>query len=246
MRNLLFRLYWRLEKIFFPKLKYSQYHYYDVLKEAVPANSLWLDLGCGHQMFASWMLAEEQELAKRATRLIGVDLDMEGLKKHPTVMGKVFGNLEDLPFAAGSFNVVTANMVVEHLSAPEKVLREVFRVLRPGGIFVFHTPNARCVVVRVSARLPQAVKTLAARVLEGRKAEDVFPTFYRMNTEGAIRQQMAKTDFQLRQLRTISSSAVTAMLGPVAIVELLYLRLIEADRYKGLRSNVIVTLQKPG
>jgi ubiquinone/menaquinone biosynthesis C-methylase UbiE len=246
MRQLLYRFYWKLEKVFFPGLKSSQYHYYGALKEAVPEGSRWLDLGCGHQMFAYWMTEEEKELARRATLLIGIDLDLAGMKKHQSVTGRVFGNLEQLPFESGSFHVVTANMVAEHLSAPDAVLSEIHRVLRPGGVFVFHTPNARCAMMTISALLPQKLKNLFAHLMENRKEEDVFPTFYRLNTEQAIRERMAKAGFRLEGLRSVSTSAVSAMLGPFAIVELLYLRLIEAERFKGIRSNLIATLRKPG
>lgn len=246
VRSLLFRFYWRLEKILFPALKYSQYHYYDTLKQAIPPQCSWLDLGCGHQMFASWMAAEERELSSRSRRLIGIDLDLQGLKKNQYVSGKVFGNLEQMPFEAGMFDVVTANMVVEHLADPTAVLREVLRVLRPGGLFIFHTPNVRSVLMRTASLLPNKVKTLAARILENRKEEDVFPTFYRMNTPAAIETHARSEGFDLKQMRSVSSSAITVVLGPLSAIELLYLRFLERDSLKGFRSNLIAQLQKPG
>src|SRR5580700_2883120 len=180
MRAALMKFYWKLEKIFHPKLRYSQEHYYETLKEAIPQGCDWLDLGCGHQMFASWMMSEERELAQRSKRLIGIDLDWEGLKNNPTVSAKIFGNLERLPFQSGSFDVATANMVVEHLANPDAVLREVHRVLKPGGLFIFHTPNVRSAMMRVASKMPQSWKTGLAILLEGRKEADVFPALYQM------------------------------------------------------------------
>ena len=244
MRSLLFKFYWKLEKLFFPALKYSQYHYYETLKRAVPAQCAWLDLGCGHQMFASWMTAEEQEVAGRAVMLTGIDLDWEGLRANPFVSARVLGTLESLPFRAEAFDLATANMVVEHLRRPPAVLQEVYRVLRPGGLLILHTPNRNAVMIRIAAGMPQSMKNLLARLLEGRKAEDVFPAFYRMNTPAAIEQIAAASGFRVQQVYSISSSAVTALLGPVAIVELLYLRLLEANRFRNYRSNLIAVLQK--
>jgi ubiquinone/menaquinone biosynthesis C-methylase UbiE len=246
IRNFLFRLYWKLENLIVPTLKYSQYHYYAHLQRIVPSACSWLDMGCGHQMFAAWMLSEQQELSSRARRLIGVDLDWEGLRKHRTIDQKVFAHLQRLPFASESFDVITANMVVEHLSTPDEVLREAYRILRPGGLFIFHTPNIRSLAVAIASKLPQHVKNLLALVLENRNTEDVFPTFYRMNTEGAIQEKAAHAGFELRDLKAVSSSAVTAMLGPLVVIELLYLRMLEVERFRGLRSNLIGTLQKPG
>jgi len=244
MRSLLFKLYWKLEKLFFPALKYSQYRYYETLKDAIPDRCAWLDLGCGHQMFASWMRAQEQAVAGRAVMLAGIDLDWEGLRANPFVSARILGTLERLPFRAESFDVATANMVVEHLGSPAAMLEEVNRVLRPGGLFILHTPNRNAVMIRVAAAMPQSMKNFLARLLEGRREEDVFPAFYRMNTLAAISQMAAASGFRVQQIRSLSSSAVTALLGPVAIMELLYLRLLEAKRFRNYRSNLIAVLQK--
>jgi len=244
MRSLLFKFYWKLEKLFFPALKFSQYHYYATLQGAIPDRCAWLDLGCGRQMLASWMRSEEQAVAGRAVMLAGIDLDWEGLRANPFVSARILGTLERLPFRAEVFDVATANMVVEHLRNPATMLEEVNRVLRPGGLFVFHTPNRNAAMIRVAALMPQFMKNFLARLLEGRREEEVFPAFYRINTPAAISQMAAASGFRVRQIRSVSSSAVTALLGPLAIVELLYLRLLEAKSFRNYRSNLIAVLQK--
>ena len=52
-------------------------------------------------------------------------------------------NLNDqpLPYSAGSFDIVTATEVIEHLADFRRVVREIHRVLRPGGICILSTPN---------------------------------------------------------------------------------------------------------
>ncbi|MEP6957029.1 MAG: class I SAM-dependent methyltransferase, partial [Chthoniobacterales bacterium] len=50
-------------------------------------------------------------------------------------------NRDALPYADQSFDLVTCTEVIEHLEHFRSALREVYRVLRPAGIFVVSTPN---------------------------------------------------------------------------------------------------------
>src|SRR5579862_8543806 len=111
MRRALRKVYWWFEKRICPRLRYSQVHYYETLNRLIAANCRWLELGCGHQMFAGWMIKEERELGSRAARLVGIDLDFDGLRKNPVISDRIFGDIERLPLADQSFDLVTANMV---------------------------------------------------------------------------------------------------------------------------------------
>ena len=51
------------------------------------------------------------------------------------------GDMMKMPFPGKKFQVVTAIEVIEHVSNPVKALKEVHRVLKPGGTFVMSTPN---------------------------------------------------------------------------------------------------------
>jgi len=55
------------------------------------------------------------------------------------------GTLADAQFPAASFDVVSMLDVIEHLVDPLEELREVHRVLRPGGLLCVETPNWRSV-----------------------------------------------------------------------------------------------------
>jgi ubiquinone/menaquinone biosynthesis C-methylase UbiE len=243
LRNLLFRAYWKAEKIIAPGLTSSQVCYYNKLKELVPGKD-WLDLGCGHQVFADWMTREQAEVIASSKRVYGIDLDWTGLKAHREISNKVFGDLVSMPFENASFDLVSANMVAEHLPEPRKVLSEVRRVLRPGGRFIFHTPNFLVWTIQVAARVPDGLKKRLIRLLEARREEDVFHTFYRMNTQGEIQQLAREMQFDIEDITMVSTSAATAMLGPVVWAELLYIRSLRKPNRAKYRSNIVTTLRK--
>src|SRR5690606_30810586 len=91
------------------------------------------------------------------------------------------GDVARLPFASACFDVVSANMVAEHLADPAAALREVHRVLAPGGCALIHTPNLSSPATWLAAAAPECLKKPVIALLERRAAEDVFPTHYRFN-----------------------------------------------------------------
>lgn len=103
---------------------------YAAAAELLPQESEVLDLGCG--VGHSFAL-----LAPRAT--VGVDLSAEALRgqERPTVVA----DMRALPFESQRFASVLSVHSLEHVPDPEPVLREVVRVLRPGGVALFVTPN---------------------------------------------------------------------------------------------------------
>ena len=112
IRDRMYQFYWAIEKHLAPGLNSSQYCYCNTVRRFLPEGGAWLDLGCGRQVFAEWMIAEERDLAARARRVVGIDLDVAGVRKHQTIHQRVVGNLEELPFSGPVFDFVSANMVV--------------------------------------------------------------------------------------------------------------------------------------
>lgn len=95
-----------------------------------------LDVGCGSATLLGLM-------KRRGFQVIGVDFSQEAAAVAETENGVqvVVGSLEDAAFPAHSFDIVTLFHVMEHVTNPRNVLREVARILRPEGSIVLQVPN---------------------------------------------------------------------------------------------------------
>ena len=56
---------------------------------------------------------------------------------------------KELPYQDSMFDIVTATEVIEHLEDFRAILREMYRVLKPGGICILSTPN----ILNINSRL---------------------------------------------------------------------------------------------
>jgi methionine biosynthesis protein MetW len=98
-----------------------------------------LDLGCWNGAFLTRV-----ERAERYQQLVGVDFVAEGVA---AARAKGFDarvvdlNADPLPFPEAHFDGVVHLAVLEHVFDPFAVIREIHRVLRPGGEFVIAVPN---------------------------------------------------------------------------------------------------------
>lgn len=238
-------IYWRLERTLAPGVGYAQTAYEEVLFSTVAPGCDWLDFGCGRELLPSWRAVQEEGLTGLPGRLVGVDRDLGGLQKHRSIRLRVCADGTSLPFSDGQFDLITANMVVEHLPAPEQQFREIARLLKPGGKFVFHTPNATGYSTLMARAVPDGMRALAALVLEKRGEEDRFRTFYRANTRAALDRLGGLSGLTVERIDLVRSVAMFAMIAPLAAVELLLLRALASRRLAWLRPNLIAILSKP-
>jgi len=244
LRRVSLKIYWALRRVIAPKLTYAQYLYEETLKARVRSESRWLDLGCGHGILPVWRRAEEVALVRTCAFTAGLDYDHASLLAHRTITRRVRGDISQLPFCDGSFDLVTMNMVVEHLLHPERQLEEVRRILAPGGLLVFHTPNSFGYTTMMARLVPKRLKGLLISLLDGRTPSDVFPTYYRANTRSRIKELAHSNGYEVVSVRMVVTDAAFAVISPVAVLELIWLRLLMTDALKGLRTNIIAVLRK--
>jgi len=238
------RVYWQLERFMVPGLKDAQDSYAESLGAYVQAHTAWLDLGCGHQVLPSWRGTTEEALVSRPKRVVGVDRVLTSLKRHVTISHLAVADIAHVPFAGETFDLVTANMVVEHLPEPERLFREVQRIMKPGGVFMFHTPNALGYSTLAARLLPEQLKAPLIRLIEGRCSDDVFSTHYRVNTSQAIERLARLVGLETESIQLVPSRAEFMRFPPLAVIELLWIRLLQRERFRALRPNIIAVLRK--
>jgi ubiquinone/menaquinone biosynthesis C-methylase UbiE len=244
LRESLYGIYQKCEQLLVPGLQYSQTVYEQVLGQYVHPDTVWLDLGCGHQVLPGWREAEETRLVAGCKKIVGIDYDHHSLLHHRTISRRVRGDVSSLPFREDYFDLVTANMVVEHLSDPAAQFREVRRILKPGGYFIFHTPNSRGYSTALARLVPEGIKGKLIYLLDGRQEEDVFETHYKANTSEQIADLAHETRFRLVELRTLVTNATFALILPLALPELLVIRLLRNEAFKKYRTGIITVWQK--
>jgi SAM-dependent methyltransferase len=97
-----------------------------------------IDLGCGMGFYLMAM-GRIRELWR-----VGYDYDPLRLRQAQTEnpnVNFVSGLVEDLPFSSGSFDKVLLSEVLEHLSNDVYGLKEIHRILKPGGILAISVPH---------------------------------------------------------------------------------------------------------
>ena len=243
LRNKLYRLYLATERILAPSLKYAQAIYEDEISSRLKHDITWLDVGCGHHILPPWRESQELALVSRCQTVVGLDPCLPALRMHHSIKRLVAGDISRLPFTDGTFDLATANMVVEHLSDPLGQFGEIRRVLKPGGRFLFHTPNAVSYFCVMRRLVPSGLNKHLVRLLDGRPVEDVFPVQYKSNTAGRISHLARLTGFRVKRIKMLVSSPVFVFVPPIMVIELLWLRLLMLKSFKRWRTNIVAELE---
>jgi SAM-dependent methyltransferase len=190
--------------------------------------------------------------AGRAANVRSVDPDPRGLPA-----GGVCARLPELPFADESFDVVTAFDVIEHCESESDAVREVFRVLRPGGLFLMSVPAYQWAWTDFDVanghhrrytrgRAVSALSGNGFRVLRSTHAfSAVFPAF-------AAQRLGARLKEGLRRGGRLDGPVDVVPVTPVSpVVERLLLRLCQVDERVLRRhdlsfgSSVLVAAERP-
>jgi SAM-dependent methyltransferase len=142
-----------------------------------------LDIGCGR---------------KKLPEAVGLD-------RYPLPGVDVVADLNGgLPFPEQTFDAVWANQVLEHVPDLVELVYEVYRVLKPGGIFVAHVPYFRSKWAHID---PTHVRCFTINTMDYFVAGTYCHDHYRFR-DGAFRriEVVLDNDYRPRILRTLFAS----------------------------------------
>lgn len=236
------------------ELKSPQYKYLNLISDFLSSNKTtrikWLDLGCGNILLPKWIPEEillyyKNVIYNPMLFLSGLDCKLSSLNKNFDIKNKVIGDIANLPFKSKSFDIITANMVVEHLENPEVLHEEIYRVLKLNGNFVFITPWKLYYLTLIASITPEHLKKKMIYYLVGREEKDIFPTYYRLNTVFKIKKLANKCSFKVKKIiRCEDDFYFFKNIPIISLLEVLFKKVMFFDCFKNLSSTLIVFLQK--
>jgi len=236
----------QMQRRILPRLVWNQQVYGERILEHLRPGIRWLDFGCGKRLLCNGLEKLEAELGKFP--LVGLDPDEENLKQQRPNTRCVLADGHHIPFANESFDLITGNMVVEHLQDPGLVFRELHRILAPGGRILLHTPNLANYLVFgnhvLSTVLPRRLHAAVVGTSEKRTEEEIYPTFYRANTRAKLR-KLAGSHLELSVDFLPTPRPFFHYFAPLALVELLMTRLVQVGPLQQFGATLLISLQKP-
>lgn len=219
-------------------------HPYAVFEQVVlnniPPNAVLLDAGCGREA------PTLRKLASKCRLPVGIDVQNPVPIEDEKPIGFLLGDLSNMGLRDNSIDIVISRSVLEHVKRPGEVYREIHRVLKLGGIFIFLTPNLYDYASLISKVLPNAFHARVVKMTEGRDDQDTFPTYYRSNSRATIEMTAKSAGFQVRRMSLLGQYPSYMMFNPLLfLVGAAYDKLVcRLECMSFLRGWILCVLQK--
>jgi SAM-dependent methyltransferase len=167
------------------------------LREIIAPGDRVLDAGCGTGKFFGFDFARAA-----GCQLVGTDVRQD-VKANSEMDFCVRSELNRLPFSDASFDVVNCRLVIEHIDSPDVVLKEFYRVLKPGGRLAVFTPNLLHYFGTAARLTPHWLHVWFNTRVRGFDQEDIFPTHYRANTRRRLRRLALEAGFRRAEITLV-------------------------------------------
>jgi glycosyltransferase involved in cell wall biosynthesis/ubiquinone/menaquinone biosynthesis C-methylase UbiE len=200
-----------------------------------------LDCGCGMGVYMMMMSR------LRDVNIVGVDGDVGRLEwaEREGVDARLSRvDIHKLPFADASFDKVLMTEVLEHLAEDRVAMREVFRVLKPGGVLALSVPHADYPLLWDP--INKAIEALGLRSIRNAgPITGLWSNHWRLYRPAALRDVIEGAGFQVEALEEQTHYAfpfihfiVYSVGKPLIELNLLPQKLRDsADRFRGERNS---------
>jgi SAM-dependent methyltransferase len=231
----------RIDKVFYPDFErnWDDCLFRERILAYVRRESVMLDLGAGAGVVS------QMNFRGNVARVSGVDIDPR-VVGNPMLDESRIADAKRIPYESDCFDVVFSDNVLEHLDKPDVVFCEVARVLKPGGVFLFKTPNKWHYIPTIARLTPHWFHQYVNR-WRGRAEIDTFPTYYRANTCADIARIAERSGLQLEQVDFIEGRPEYLRVAwPTYLLGALYERLVNsAEALAPFRILLVGALRKP-
>ena len=232
-----------LNRRFYADSKYNGTKvFYGWLRQFTSAQTRLLNVGAGPPTLSPIRIFKGE-----VAEVVGADVDVSVLT-NPELDRAVMIERGRLPFADNSFDIALSDYVLEHVEHPALFLAEVHRVLKPGGSYFFLTPNICHYVALVSMLTPHWFHSWIANRARANPAgaQEPWPTFYRMNSRGALAKAALQTGFANTEIRMIEADPSYLRFNAMAFLAgIAYERTVNSTKsLSGLRANIFGRLTK--
>jgi SAM-dependent methyltransferase len=209
-----------------------------ILQSVTPVSQV-LDIGAGAGIVSA------MNFRGIAGRVCGIDPDSR-VEQNPLLDEGRIADAGRIPYPDATFDLVFADNVMEHLDDPVGVLKEISRVLKPGGEFMFKTPNRTHYMPLIAGWTPHIFHQWINR-RRGREEADTFPTLYRANSVAQVKAVAQASGLKIERIERIEGRPEYLRLSAITyIVGLVYEKIVNAtDALAALRILLIVSLRKP-
>jgi SAM-dependent methyltransferase len=181
-----------LDRRFYPGYVDEHIRFDQRIRRYLTPDASVLDAGAGRGVMYPYDYRED------VARMAGADTD-PAVMENTNVSDAAVADLGSLPYGDGEFDVVFSKYVFEHIERPVAVMRELRRVMKPGGHLLIHTPN-RWHYVALSAAFTPTRFHVWFNEKRGRIEADTFPTRYRANDRPTLEKLARASRFRLVDL----------------------------------------------